>query len=194
MILKYSKEVLELVHQKKWVDAAYRLMWEWHANRNDLDAILRYGCALWWLLTYDYTYVELSKDRAIDQFIRLGFEGHLSTVAELGFLNHKEDPRFQAIFGWLISIHPFYFFSIGIGDTCDEVESVGMQMIKSAYEANPNDPFYKSMYTVGIADYEAHRSARNQMASKQEYYFEDDDFVGTYFLSQFSAVFDSESD
>lgn len=187
MIIKYSKEVLDLVHQKRWIDAAYHLLWEWQSNQNDLDAILCYGCALWYLLTYDYTYVELSKDPAVDQYIRLGFEGHLSLMAEKGFLNHKEDPRFQVLFGWIMSIHPYYFFSCGVGTEWDEVENTGLQMIKSAYEAAPHDPLYQAAYFTGTGDYEKARNAYDQVASQWETYFEDDGFVGSYFLAMFSS-------
>ena len=192
MILEYSKEVLELVHNKKWLDAANLLRLEWLSHRSDLDAILQYGCALWYLLTYDYTYVELSKDRMTTQFLHLALEGELSSVAEAGFLNHKDDLRFQAVFGWIILIKPFYFFTIGIGNEYDDVKKIGMQMIKSAHDTAPHDPFYQAVYYATTDDCVAYRNARDQVASMWETYFEDDDFAGSYFLAVFSSIFEAE--
>ena len=181
MIFHYTEDVQQLVQEQNWQAAVSQLKTAWETNKRDLDAALCYGCMLWFVLMADmggHLFPGANHQSLIQAYTK-----DLRKLSSYSLSQFKDDPTFLAIWGWMISLMPYYFFPCGTDDEYKEAEQRGLQMLRNAYSAEPQNIFIKALYYATTDQEEAYRAARSQMGKVWENYLADDEFVGTYFLS-----------
>lgn len=184
LIMSYEPKVLLLVHKNHWSRVLRSLKEAWEKNKNDLNATLCYGCGLWYVLVYDVLVYgcEFTASDKYDKIMNNHIKA-LSALTSIAFHKFKRNMDFLAIWGWMISIAPFYFFPIQTGETYQIAEQCGIKMIQIAHHVVPNNPVYTALYYATTDNEQMYKQARAQMGTVWQHYFAEDDFVGTYFLN-----------
>ncbi|MFK8795852.1 hypothetical protein [Planococcus plakortidis] len=134
-------EVDALESQEKWDEAKSLLIKSWQENPNDLKVNIRLAFFCWYLVVEEGPLGIKSMD--LDELTTI-----LIQVTNFGLTNFEDHEEFLWIFGWMISLFPYYF-----GDY-EEWEEKGKSMLKRAHELNPEDPVYRYSYIGSLASSE----------------------------------------
>lgn len=184
LIMQYEPEVLQFIRGNQWSKVLCSLNEAWEKNKNDLNTTLCYGCGLWYVLVYD-VFVYGCEFIASNQYDKV-MNNHikeLSALTSIAFQKFKRNMDFLAIWGWMISVAPFYFFPIQSGETYQIAEQCGIKMIQIAHHVVPNNPVYTALYYATTDNEQMYKQAIKRMRTVWQHYFVEDDFVGTYFLN-----------
>ena len=161
-------EVDALESQEKWNEARSLLIKNWQENPQDLKVNIRLGFFCWYLLVED---VPLGvKNVDLDELTAI-----LVQVTNFGLANFEDCEDFLWIFGWMISLFPYYF-----GDY-EDWEEKGKSMLKGAHELSPDDPIYRYSYIGSLHSSEA--ELKNEFQQLQVVL--EDRFQGKGLLSEY---------
>ena len=108
--LRFDKRVPKLEKESKWETAANIVLEEWKNDPNDLNALLCAGTQLWYtLLMMDYIRNDPSSPIDIEIVPDLQLQKDLMDVTRYGFAHFAHNPIFNAYFGYMISVMPYFF-------------------------------------------------------------------------------------
>lgn len=165
-------EVDELESQEKWNEVKLLLIETWRQNPDDLKVLIRLGFFCWYLLVEEVTVGV--KDVDLDEL-----ETVLNEVTHVGLAAFMHNEDFLWIFGYMISLFPYYF-----GDY-EEWEEKGEAMLRRAHELRPNEPVYRYSYLASFIEIieiiEQHEEAFYQVQAVLEDRFQGEGLLSTYF-------------
>ena len=181
MVFIEIQNLSELEKEKKWKQAIYLLKNKWNENKDDVEVILRLATECWYLMSnWEFLCLDNSD---------LEFQDVQNTLIETYnyFIKHcKNDNKGLAIFGYMISLFPNYFYTDkdNNGKLFLQYENIGKDMLKSAYENEPKNILYKTLYlgttncpnkTIDDAKHELNKIIQNlypQNTEIEEYFKE----------------------
>ena len=179
MVFTYGKDVLTEVKRGNYVGALALLKQKWENDPDNSERLITYGCALWYVINYDDLPDSLigpdPGDKKFNAYIR-----ELHRLHSIVLTKPDIPAELRGCWGWLVSIMPYYF-------DAREDEQIGNDMIIQAYHDQPTSKFLEVIYASTIGDEAWYRRGRREMEPQWQQYFEDDGFLGTYFISISSA-------
>lgn len=130
-----TQQVLELEELEKYEDAfhAYELL----DYQSSFEHWKYFYFFLWYVNVEDIPLgtVELVDKHKLDE--------RLKEVASIGFGQFSENPEFKFVAGYTISLFPYYYGEY------EEWEEKGNELLKAAYEQEPNNLIYELAYHGG---------------------------------------------
>ena len=178
MVFTYDQDVLNEVKQENYVGALALLKQKWENAPDNAELLVTYGCALWYVINYHNPLHPLigldPQHKRINAYTDELYQLH-SVV-----LSRPDIPaELRGCWGWLVSIMPYYFQA----GSLKEGEQLGDDMIIQAYHDQPTSLFLEVIYASTIEDDVWYRRECNVMTTQWHQYFEDDGFLGTYFIA-----------
>ena len=143
MVFIEIQNLSELEKEKKWKQAIYLLKDKWNENKDDVDVILRLATECWYVMSnWEFLCLDNSD---------LDFQNVQNTLIETYnyFINHcKNDNKGLAIFGYMISLFPNYFYTDkdNGGKLFLKYENIGKAMLKSSYTNEPQNILFRALY------------------------------------------------
>ena len=143
--IEFDRTLLKLEKEKCWKTASDIVFQQWKDDPADLNCLLRAGTQLWYtLLEMDYIRnspmlvedIELASDQQL--------QNNLMDVTRYGFKYFADNAIFNAYFGYMISVMPYYFIDYE-GDY-DGWKAKGIEMMRRSHRLSPNNPFTRAMF------------------------------------------------
>ena len=130
---------LEMVEESAdWESASNHTYLRWTESRDDIDRLLRVGTENWYILTY--------WERLPDPKPTMTLcSRRLTEAKDFGFSTFPDSPTFLWMFGYMISLFPFWFDDFN-GDIHHWEES-GKQMIRKASSLDPDNAIARMLAT-----------------------------------------------
>lgn len=167
------KEVTDLENKQQWQAAKEILFEQWEKNKDDLGILVRLGTLCWYILVFWERIENVGLDNK-------SFNDTLEIVTSYGIDKFNDNVEFLWIFGYMISIFPYYF-----GDYF-EYENIGKKMIEKAYNLAPNDPLIKMLFLND--DSEEYKVACRKVSSSLNKRFNEDNPINRYFKNVFERL------
>lgn len=147
MLFIEIKNLQELEKAYKWKQAISLLQNEWHKDKNNVDIMLRLATECWYIMS-NWNFLDLD-------ISDLDFNDVQTILIETynHFLkNGTDDNNGLAIFGYMVSLFPNYFYTDydKDGKIFLQYENQGKNMLKSAYINEPANKLYKVLYFRAI--------------------------------------------
>ncbi|QEK13136.1 hypothetical protein FQB35_12855 [Crassaminicella thermophila] len=122
-----------LEKNQQWNEARTYIYTKWMENQLDLKVTIRLGFLCWYILVE----WDCINSEGVNQE---KFENSLKEVTQFGLMNFSEEIEFLWIFGYMISMFPYYF-----GDY-EEMEQLGIEMLRKAHHLDTSDSIVKMVY------------------------------------------------
>ena len=181
VLFEFDDQTKEYICNEQWSAVAVYLKDLWERDVTDVVATLRYGCALWYILTFSANKLVVKTQKKANA--KFDYEAELSRVHEFALSQFKDNVVFLAIWGRIIYATPYYFSLCRSAEEYDETRQSGAIMIQTAYNFSPENPFFYALLCSIKDETQEYSVARSQMGEVWHMYLEEDDFIGTYFLS-----------
>lgn len=173
MIINFDKKVKSLERQNKWNEVIELLESQWKKDQSDLNKCLCIGTELWFLLVF-YERLDI-KDVNTNHLA-----DKLMDITNYGFEHFMNENSFNAIFGYMIYLMPYYFKDFD-GDYYGWVNK-GRNMMKKAYIAEKSNPVYSALYFNSIGDDKSNKESCILFNQNKDKYFSEYEEVGSYFI------------
>lgn len=130
------ENILDLEEQEKFEEAFHEYE---SLDLKEFDNWKHYYFFLWYLIVEDYPLgvAELVKER--------NFLEKINTISDYGFEYYEDLPEFQFIVGYTMGVMAFLF-----GDDIER-ENEGKDLLKKAYNENPENLVYEIAYNGSLA-------------------------------------------
>ena len=143
--LLFDKRIATLEKDNRWKTAANIVLQQWENNPNDLNSLLCAGTQLWYtLLVMDDIRNDPFPPDNIEFISDEQLQNNLLHVTRYGFKHFADNSIFNAYFGYMISVMPYFFLDYN-GDYLGW-KSKGITMMHYSYYLDPSSPFTKAMY------------------------------------------------
>lgn len=143
--IEFDRNVLKLEKENRWKTISDAIFKQWQDHPDDLNCLLCAGTQLWYtLLEMDYIKNSpvLHENTEFDSEQQL--QNNLMEVTRYGFTNYGDNAIFNAYFGYMISVMPYYFIDYN-GDYAGW-KAKGIGMMRRSYKLSPNNPFTRAMF------------------------------------------------
>lgn len=144
--LSFDRRISVLEKENRWKTAVDIVFENWKDSPNDLNSLICAGTQLWYtLLVMDY--IKNAPFPPADDFEIVTDEQlqiNLMDVTRHGFKFFSDNSIFNAYFGYMISVMPYFFLDYK-GDYLGWKKK-GIEMICRAYSLDPENLFTKAMY------------------------------------------------
>ena len=140
----YFKNIPGLSEMEKsgqWDEARESLYMLWVSNKDDSDLAIRLATECWYVLA-EWEFIE---NECLNY---QAFANSLKEVARYGLIHFYDDSKFLTIFGYMISMFPFFFGEDQLYD------KLGQRMLSDAKNKNPNDIITKTLYLGSLPNME----------------------------------------
>lgn len=140
-ILNFAPCIAEWEKQDGWQDCVDYLLNQLKLHPNNVNHLICAGTEIW--------YTILIMEEAIfdrdtpDDFVHIPIEQlreYLIAITDWGMLHFCDDAAFNAYFGYMIKVMPYFFRDYGNWD------EAGIAMMKKSYALDPISPFTRAMY------------------------------------------------
>lgn len=176
MILKFNNKIKELEEQNKWNEIVELLTNEWEKDKTDLNNYLCLGTEIWFLIVF----YDRLRIKSID---RNSLILKLNEIKNYGFDNFKNQVYFNAIFGYMIYLMPYYFFDgDGTAAAYDEWQTRGKNMMQKAYLKDKYNPVFAALYYNSHGKEEKFKKSSMLFSQDKHKYFSESEEVGSYFI------------
>lgn len=143
--LDFEKQISKLEKENRWKTVVDIVLQQWTARPNNLGRLLCAGTQLWYtLLVMDNIRNDPFPPDTVELIPDVQLQNSLMNVTRYGFKYFDDNPIFNAYFGYMISVMPYFFLDYN-GDYC-EWQAKGIEMIRRSYRLDPDNPFTKAMY------------------------------------------------
>lgn len=143
--LHFDKRIAELEKGNRWKTVIDIVWQQWTDHPNDINYLLCAGTQLWYtLLVMDYLRNDPSPPDFIETVPDTQLQNCLMNVTRYGFIYFSNNPIFNAYFGYMICVMPYYFSDYN-GDYSGW-QSKGREMMRLSYRLDPHSPFTRAMY------------------------------------------------
>lgn len=168
------EELSELEKDEKWNEARELLYKLWLSNKDDVNLAIRLGSECWYVLT-EWEFIENTQ---------LSYEVFINTLKEVsnyGLSRFKENDNFLWIFGYIISVSPFFFAD---DEEYEEFEKLGINMLKKAYMKNPENLIFKTLYLGTTRRIEEYNLAFVEITNNVASLLQGDTAIERYFINE----------
>lgn len=143
--LYFDKRIPELEKENRW-KAVVDIVWQqWIDSPNDINCLLCAGTQLWYtLLVMNYLRNDPSPPDVVEIIPDAQLQNCLMDVTRYGFKYFANNPAFNAYFGYMICVMPYFFLDYN-GDYSGW-QAKGIEMMRRSYRLDPDSPFTKAMY------------------------------------------------
>ena len=135
MPICYLQKDIQLEHLEEkntpWYEIVEYLANRWRNNKNNLQYLLRLGIQCWGYLVF----FDLESQNSESQLFYKS-ESYLSETLRYGLSCYNNDIIFLCLYGYLISLFPYYFSLTG---DYDVDQQFGMNLIYKAHKIKPYD-------------------------------------------------------
>lgn len=173
LIIEFDKKVKILESQNKWNDVIELIESQWKKDKLDLNKCLCVGTEIWFVLVF-YERLE------IDDIDEKSLMEKLMYITNFGFEHFIDEASFNAIFGYMIYLMPYYFNDYG-GDY-EGWKNKGRDMMKKAYMEEKSNPVYAALYSRSQGEDEKNKEACSVFIQNKNSYFSESEEVGDYFI------------
>lgn len=143
--LMFDHIIPKLENENQWKSVADIVFQQWQDCPDDLNRLLCAGTQLWYtLLMMDYIKNDPFPPGNVELVSNTQLQNNLATVTRYGFKHFANSSIFNAYFGYMISVMPYFFLDYN-GDYA-HWKSKGIEMMRYSYSLDPNSPFTKAMY------------------------------------------------
>ena len=178
MVFTYDQDVLNEVKQENYVGALALLKQKWENDPDNAERLITYGCALWYVINYHNPWYPLIPDDPEGKQLN-AYMDELFRLHSIVLTKPDIPAELRGCWGWLVSIMPYYFQ----GGSLKDGEQLGNDMIIQAYHDQPTSKFLEVIYASTIGDEAWYRRGCEEMTPIWHQYFEDDWFLGGYFIA-----------
>ena len=142
--LFFDERVSKLEKDNRWGAVVRIVLQQWNDCPNDLNRLLCAGTQLWYtLLVMDY--IRNDPLQLDDEFVPdIHLQNDLMIVTRYGLIHFAENPIFNAYFGYMIYLMPYFFIDYN-GDYLGW-QAKGLEMMRLSYILDPDNPFTKAVY------------------------------------------------
>ena len=142
--LDFNNIVPTLEKENRWKTVVDIVLQQWKASPNDLNYLLCAGTQLWYtLLVMDCIRNDPFAPDDVEIVPDEQLQIDLMNVTRYGFKHFADNPIFNAYFGYMISVMPYFFLDYN-GDYLGW-RAKGIEMMHRSYNLDPNSPFTKAM-------------------------------------------------
>ncbi|KOF08700.1 hypothetical protein AC739_18860 [Planococcus glaciei] len=164
-------EVDALESQEKWNEAKSFLLKNWQQDPTDVKVTIRLGFFCWYLLVEEVPLGVGNVD--LDELATI-----LIQATNFGLANLKDHEEFLWIFGYMISLFPYYF-----GDY-EDWEEKGKLMLRRTHELCPDEPVYQYSYISSLTSDDVElKNGFQQLKTVLEDRFQGKGLLSEYFTS-----------
>lgn len=144
-ILSFQDWVCDLEEEFQWAKVTDMLYMHWKMNPLSMEKLLHAGTELWYALLECNYYKSAPKAPENFEFIDRDLTmNRLIEITKFGELHFGDNPIFNAYFGVMIDVQPFFFFTSE--DNCEEWFEKGEKMIEYAYTQDSESLFVQGLY------------------------------------------------
>lgn len=147
-------EIDKLEESQKWCDAKYATLKRWYEDIMNSYSLIRLGFLCWYIIV-EWGCIDTT-GMSEEDFSNC--EAVLKEVTEFGINNFADDPEFLWIFGYMITLFPWYF-----GDHL-EWEKKGTDMLAFAHHLKPEDPVITMVCLNGQPERQYQDACQNSKA------------------------------
>ena len=143
-LVKFDNTLLKLEKESCWETASDVIFQQWKDTPADLNYLLCAGMQLWYtLLEMDYIRNAPMLADNIEWVSEQQLQNNLMEVTRYGFKYFGDNAIFNAYFGYMISVMPYFFIDYK-GDY-DGWKAKGIEMMRRSHSLSPNNPFTRAM-------------------------------------------------
>lgn len=143
--LIFGDEIPKLEKENRWKSVVDIVFQQWKSTPNDLNSLLCAGTQLWYtLLVMDYIKNDPFPPDNVEFVSNVQLQNNLMNVTRYGFEFFSDNSIFNAYFGYMISVMPYYF--LDYNEDYLGWKSKGIEMMRRSYNLDPSSPFTKAMY------------------------------------------------
>lgn len=183
MIFIEIQNLHQLEKEHRWEEAISLLKNKWYENKDNFDVMLRLATECWYILS-NWDFLDLDKsDLEFEnvQFLLIETYNHFRKYC-------KDYNKGLAIFGYMISLFPNYFY---MDKDCDErmfliYEKIGKDMLKLAYINEQSNKLYKTLY-MGSENSKKYEKAKRDIRVNLKELFPKNSEVEQYFKEVLSS-------
>lgn len=142
-ILSFSTDILALEREKQWKSAAELAYQQWASNSQSINLLCCAGTEIWCALLeieYEFAPAKISGREFDDTRI---LQTLLWEVASYGEKHFAENANFNAYFGYMYNVMPYYFN--GYNGDYTGFQKWGQTMMRKAYKLDPGNLFAAAM-------------------------------------------------
>jgi len=182
-ITKFEDLALELDSSEYWDKVIDELKERYIFNKYDGETVLRLLFITWFIMLEGecFGYKNINMNDFSNNFIKLYSDTKDS---------FKDDPNYLLIIGYIMNFTPEYF--IKDYSKLNEYENLGREMVKKAFEANPQNIVSESIYRVCFESHEGYNKYQEKYKKNLEMvleeFFGNRGGMGDYFISIFGAI------
>ena len=177
MPICYLEKDIELEKLEKretpWYEIIDYLALRWRNHPNNLQYLLRLGTQCWGELVFS----DLEQQNR-ESSLYSKSEKYLSETLQYGLHRHNDHFVFLCLYGYLISLFPYYFALTG---DYDRDCQFGKDMINKAYKLQPDDIL--SSYLASDVHSPAHNQAEKNLKQNLFFLFPGNSEMDIYFRS-----------
>lgn len=179
MFFEKIENLSELERNNKWRIITDHLYDNWQSDKLNSNKILRVGAECWYILS-EWEFLKINTNELTQGYVK----EKLIEVTNFAIENFSTDAKVLSIFGYMISIFPFYFYNDNdtSNNTYLQFEKMGKAMLKKAYELNNSNEIYELLYFNSLKEPSKDFEAKKQtLQNKVSTYFSNETEVERYF-------------
>ncbi len=150
----------EMEFNEQWEKIRLMLYSQWQENQDDIGILIRLACECWYVMSNWDCYID-TNDLIYEQF-----KDNLIATYEYGLEHIFESEEFLCIFGYMISLFPYFFYyDKKKNNQYSDFENKGLSMLEKAYK-NSSNLLTKVFFlgtTNNVKEYEAVKADLNSI-------------------------------